>query len=74
MKHAVENFGIPAERVFVDWRACIERAKPDLAILCAATGQHAEWTERLAAAGVNVLVEKPFAASLADADRMIAAK
>ena len=73
MKHAVENFGIPAERVFVDWRACIERAKPDLAILCAATGQHAEWTERLAAAGVNVLVEKPFAASLADADRMIAA-
>jgi glucose-fructose oxidoreductase len=73
MQQAVENFGIPVERVFTDWQACVERTKPDLAILCAAPGQHALWTERLAAAGVNVLVEKPFAASLADADRMIAA-
>jgi glucose-fructose oxidoreductase len=46
--------------------------KPDLVILCPATGRHAEWTEKVAPLGVHVLMEKPFAANLADADRMIA--
>ncbi len=73
MQQAIENFQLPRERVFTDWRQCVERTKPDLAILCAATGRHAEWAIRLLEAGVNVLVEKPFAASLADADAMIAA-
>lgn len=48
-------------------------ARPDLAILCCSNGRHAEFTEKLTAAGLNVLVEKPFAPSLADADRMITA-
>ena len=73
MRQAIDSFQIPPERVFINYLTCLERTKPDLAILCAATGKHAEWTERLAAGGVNVLVEKPFAASLAEADRMIAA-
>jgi glucose-fructose oxidoreductase len=73
MRQVIENFQIPADRVFSDYRACIEKTRPDLAILCSATARHAEWTERLAAAGVNVLVEKPFAASLVEADRMIRA-
>jgi predicted dehydrogenase len=41
--------------------------------LCAATADHATYTERLAAYGTHVFVEKPFAASVADARRMIAA-
>jgi glucose-fructose oxidoreductase len=73
MQQAIENFKIPPERVFTNWRECIEKTRPDLAILCAATAQHAEWAERFVERGVNVLVEKPFAASLAEADRMIAA-
>src|SRR5947209_840147 len=43
MQQAIETFQILPERVFIDWQACVERAKPDLAILCAATGRHAEW-------------------------------
>ncbi len=72
MAGAVANFAIPADRVFTDFDACMG-VKPDLAILCAATADHAAYTERLAACGVHVFVEKPFAASIADARRMVAA-
>ncbi len=72
MARAIENFAIPPDRVFTDFDACMA-TKPDLAILCAATADHASYTERLAAHGCNVFVEKPFAASAADARRMIAA-
>jgi len=73
MDEAVKNFSIPQERVFSDYRECLEKTKPDLVILCPATALHAEWTEKVAPFGAHVLVEKPFAASLAEADRMIAA-
>ena len=72
MARAIENFAIPEDRIFTDFDACMA-TKPDLAILCAATADHASYTERLAAHGCNVFVEKPFAASAADARRMIAA-
>jgi glucose-fructose oxidoreductase len=73
MQAAAETFAIPEARIFTDLERCIAEAKPDLAILCAATAEHADYTERLAKLGVNVMVEKPFAASVADARRMIAA-
>lgn len=73
MAQAVANFGLPPEKVFTDYRKCLEQTKPDVVILCPATGAHAEWTEKVAPFGVHILMEKPFAASLADADRMIAA-
>ena len=43
-------------------------------ILCPATAEHGLWTRRVAEFGVNIMVEKPFAASLAEADEMIAAQ
>ena len=73
MADAVRNFAIPPERVYTDYRRCLEETRPDLVVLCPATGEHALWVERVAPFGAHVLVEKPFAASLADADRMIAA-
>lgn len=73
MASAIENFNIPADRVFTDLDTCMTMAKPDLAINCAATGDHAEVTEALARHNTHVFVEKPFAASAADARRMIAA-
>ena len=73
MEAAIKNFAIPRDRVFTDYRACLEKTKPDLVILCPATARHAEWTEKVAPFGTPIFVEKPFAASLAEADRMIAA-
>lgn len=72
MKQAIANFNLPAGRVFSDVAACMA-TKPDLVILCPATADHAAYVEMVAPFGCNIVVEKPFAASLADADRMISA-
>lgn len=73
METAVSNFAIPEERVFTDLEACLSETEADLAIVCSATAAHAETVERVAPHGLHVLVEKPFAASAADARRMVAA-
>ncbi len=56
-----------------DWRKLLERTQPDMVILCSSTATHADWVERIAPYGPHLFVEKPFAATLAEADRMIAA-
>jgi predicted dehydrogenase len=71
LAEAARNFNLHPDRVFADHRVCLETTRPDLVILCPATAEHAAWTERIAAYRLPVLIEKPFAASLADADRMI---
>jgi glucose-fructose oxidoreductase len=73
MQRAIRNFRIGSERVFTDVDQCVEKTRPDLVILCPATARHAEYVERLAPHWVHLVVEKPFAASVAEADRMIAA-
>ncbi len=73
MQEAIRNFKISDDRVFTDVDQCMSACRPDLVILCPATGDHATWVERVAPVGVHILMEKPFAASLADADRMISA-
>ncbi len=73
MQKAVENFSIPQDRVFSDYRACLEQTRPDIVLLCPATAEHGEWTEKVAPFGVHIIMEKPFAATLEEADRMIAA-
>ena len=69
----LDQVGLSRSLFAADDQALLERTRPDLVILCPSTAKHAEWTERVAPFGSHVLVEKPFAASLADADRMIAA-
>jgi predicted dehydrogenase len=73
MQAAIANFNIPADKVFTDVDACMKATQPDVVLLCAGTAFHADYVEMLAPYGVNILVEKPFAATLAQADRMIAA-
>ena len=73
MESAIQALAIPRERVFTDYRKCLENTKPDIVILCSSTATHAEWVEKIAPFGPHILVEKPFAATLAEADRMIAA-
>ena len=73
MQQASENFSIPTERIFTDYRQCLEQTQPDIVLLCPATAQHGDWTEKIAPFGVHIIMEKPFAATLAEADQMIAA-
>lgn len=73
MAAAIATFGIPQDRVFTDLEACLTRTKADLAIVCSATAEHANTVEKIAPHGLNVMIEKPFAASVADARRIIKA-
>ena len=73
MQAAIANFKIPRERVFTDPHRCLAATEPDFVVLCPATAQHADFVELVASYRVHMLVEKPFAATLREADRMIAA-
>ena len=73
MADAIANFSISPDRVYDDIERCMREARPDLAILCPATARHADCVEAVAALGVDILLEKPFAASLTEADRILAA-
>ena len=73
MAASVRECEIPQDRVFTDLDACLEAAQADLAILCSSTASHADLVERIAPKVGAIMVEKPFAATLAEADRMIAA-
>src|SRR5438477_3480543 len=73
MEEAIRKLGISRERSFTDYRACLEKTKPDIVILCPAASKHGEWVRKVAPFGPHIMVEKPFAASLKEADGMVAA-
>ncbi len=73
MVDAANAFGVPSDHVFADYRQCLEATRPDIVILCPAAAKHGEWTEKVASFGVHLIIEKPFAATLGEADAMIAA-
>lgn len=73
MATAIDQFGIPDSAVFQDAHECIKAVEPDLIMLCPSTAGHRHWVEQLAEYRIPLLLEKPFAASLEDADAMAAA-
>jgi glucose-fructose oxidoreductase len=73
MEEARRNFSLSEDQVFTDHAECLEKAQPDLVVLCPAASCHGEWVEKVAPHGVHVLMEKPFAGSLAEADAMVEA-
>jgi len=72
-EEVIRKLDIPLARSFTDYRACLEATGPDLVILCPASSKHGEWVKKVAPYGAHILVEKPFAASLQEADAMISA-
>ena len=57
--------------VIDDWRAVLERDDVDAVDICSPNALHAEMAIAAAEAGKHVLVEKPMAVTLAEADAMI---
>lgn len=72
MEDVISSCRLGPEKVFADWRECIDESDPDLVVLCPATRDHALWVERIIGCGKHVLVEKPFASNLDEAERLIA--
>ena len=73
LEEAIGKLGIPRSYAFTDYRACLEKTRPDIVILCPAASKHGEWVKKVAPYGVHIMVEKPFAASLKEADAMVKA-
>jgi len=62
------QFGVPCEQSYA---ALLARPDVDVVCICTPSGLHAEQTIAAARAGKHVLVEKPMALTLADADAAI---
>jgi UDP-N-acetyl-2-amino-2-deoxyglucuronate dehydrogenase len=58
---------------FVDMHEMMRRANPDVVVVLTESGNHARHVVELAQHGKHIVVEKPMALTLADADAMIAA-
>jgi UDP-N-acetyl-2-amino-2-deoxyglucuronate dehydrogenase len=58
---------------YTDHRAMLAEVRPDVAVICAPHPFHASLARDCFAAGAHVLVEKPMAVEVAEADAMIAA-
>ena len=65
---ATAKYAIPG---FASIDECLAACKPDAASLCVPTVHHAECARTLLAAGVDLLIEKPIAANLAEADEIV---
>ncbi len=66
---AAQKFGVPG---FGTIEACLAAVGPlDAASICVPTVHHASTAAPLLAAGIDLLIEKPLAASLADADQIL---
>jgi predicted dehydrogenase len=68
LKHALTELGIP--KSYDDYREMLKKEQFDIIIITSENAQHPDVVEACAAAGVHMCVEKPMAASLADALRM----
>ena len=69
-KKLAEKYGIPA---FTDMHEMMGNAEIDVAVVLTESGAHAQHVVDLARHGKPIMVEKPMALHLEDADRMIAA-
>lgn len=58
-------------RHFDDYKQMLEEVKPDLIAVCTESGSHATIALDCIAAGCHVIIEKPIALSIADADDII---
>lgn len=69
-KKIANKYSIPA---YTDMHTMMQEAKPDIVTILTESGNHALHTIELATYGAHIVVEKPMALTLPDADRMIEA-
>lgn len=73
MQETITGFHLnPDTPQYTDYREMLAKEKPELVAVCTESGKHAQIALDVIAAGCNVIIEKPIALSLEDADRIIA--
>ena len=73
LERASRILGLSAGSLYTDYREMLKREDLDACLIFAENNRHAELTEDCARHGLHVMVEKPMASNLRDADRMLKA-
>ena len=71
LKASKENFSVERPKVFTDYQKMLQEEDLDVCSICTESGYHAEISINCITLKKHILVEKPMAMSLLDADRMI---
>lgn len=73
MQRKAEQFGIEDVPQYEDYHDLLAQERPELVAICTESGSHARIAIDCLNAGAHVIIEKPIALSLADADAIIEA-
>lgn len=73
MEEKSDKFGLGDVRKYTDYRELLEKEKPELVAIATESGKHAQIALDCISAGCHVIIEKPIALSIADANAIIAA-
>ena len=71
MHDKIVKFDLDGVRTYTDHREMLEKERPELVAVTTESGRHAAVALDCIDAGCNVIIEKPIALSLADADEII---
>ena len=74
MEALLAKYGLEKDegiRRYADYRELVKTEKPTLVSIATESGIHAEIALHCIGAGINVIIEKPMAMSMADADEII---
>lgn len=73
MRRKSSKFGLDSVKQYVDYKEMIAREKPELVAIATESGEHAAIALDCIEAGCNLIIEKPIALSILDADAIISA-
>lgn len=73
MEDKAAKFELGSVRQYLDYHEMIEKEKPELVAIATESGKHAAIALDCIAAGCNLIIEKPIALSIADADAIVKA-
>lgn len=71
IRDKVLKFDLDEVPIYLDYKEMLEKKKPELVAIATESGKHAEIAMDCIEAGCNLIIEKPIALSLADADAII---
>ena len=73
LQDKVSKFDLKGDRQYTDYHEMLKKEKPELVAIATESGKHAAIALDCIEAGCNVIIEKPIALSLEDADAIIRA-
>lgn len=72
MENTVKDFNLsPSTPQYTDYKEMLEKEKPQLVAICTESGSHGQIALDCIEAGANLIIEKPIALSLQEADQII---